>query len=156
MTLDYEAWLKQAQDRLEALYEQRGAIDDEIAALQRGIEGFSPLVRKYAPWSQETVGITESVTQVFKDSPKQMLSPRHVRDCLLSKGIQLTQQNPLATIHQTISRLVARGVIKGYTVDGRMLYYYEGSTGESLTPSTRNRLSGPSGNNPLAGKKINK
>lgn len=127
MTLDYQSWLKQAQDRLEELYEKRAAIDEEIAALQRGIEGFAPLVQESAPWRYEVVGITESVTQVLKESPNTLFRPTDIRDALVDKGVALTQRNPMATIHQTISRLVARGVIDPQELDGRTLYFYNAS-----------------------------
>jgi len=127
MTLDYKSWLKQAQDRLEELYEKRAAIDEEIAALQRGIEGFAPLVNESAPWRYEVVGMTESITQVFKESPNTCFRPTDIRDALVANGVALTQQNPMATIHQTISRLVARKVIESTESDGRTLYYFDAS-----------------------------
>jgi hypothetical protein len=128
MAFDYESWLRQAQDRLESLYQQRAAIDEEIAGLQRGIEGFSPLVKKPAPWEGDTIGITEAVTRVFTDSPNQCFSPTAVRDALLLRAdVKLKQQNPLATIHQIIARLAARGVIKASMHDGRTLYYHQPS-----------------------------
>ena len=34
MTFDYDSWIKQARERLELLYDQKNAIENEIAALQ--------------------------------------------------------------------------------------------------------------------------
>lgn len=125
MTFDYESWLKQAQERLEALYEHRAQLDREIADLQRGIEGFTPLVKKYPPWDHaESRGITDAVVQVFKDNPGQCYGPTDVRDELLERKVKLTQQNPLATIHQILSRLENRGFIKPMNQSGRRLYYH--------------------------------
>ena len=123
MSFDYEGWLKTAKQRLEDLYQQREQIDREIAALQRGIEGFSPLVKKEAPWQGESVGMTEAVMKVFTDNPAQLMTPVQIRDAMLAGGVQLKQENPLANIHQTISRLIARGFVKPYMLDGRTLYH---------------------------------
>ena len=126
MTFEYESWLKQAQDRLEDLNQQRTAIEEEIAALERGIEGFTPLVKRPVSSDGDTIGITEAVTRVFTDTPNKCFSPTQVRDVLAARGdVRLNQQNPLATIHQIIARLAARGVIKASTHDGRALYYHQ-------------------------------
>lgn len=127
MNFDYEAWLQQAQDRLEELYRQRDAIESEIADLQRGIEGFTPLVRKFPPWDRhvaESIGITSAVTKVFSDEPGRCYSATQVRDELLKRGVKLDQKNPLATIHQIISRLEERRTIKAHNFDGRRLHYF--------------------------------
>ena len=150
MRFDYKSWLQQAQGRLEELYRKRAAIDEEIAALQRGIEGFSPLVKEASPWNQDAIGITEAVAGVFKRSPARCYSPTDIRDALVSDGMKLTQQNPLATIHQIISRLDARGVIKPFSKDGRTLHYYpESRTNKEkkadlpLSPERRLKAPGP-------------
>jgi DNA-binding transcriptional MerR regulator len=128
MTFDYEAWLKQAQDRLEFLYQQRSEIDKEIADLQHGIEEFTPLVKKYPPWARVmSQGITAAITQVFEDNPNKCYGPTDIRDELLKRKISLDQKNPLATIHQIISRLEERGFIKPMNNNGRRLYYHESS-----------------------------
>jgi len=125
MTFDYESWLKQAQDQLEALYQKRLEIDREIADLQRGIEAFTPLVKKYPPWdSVASKGITQAIKQVFTDHPNKCFSPTAIRDELIARKAKLEQQNPLATIHQIISRLEDRGFIKPLNSDGRRLHYY--------------------------------
>src|ERR1017187_10030740 len=98
MEFDYESWLKTAKVRLEELYQQREDIDREITALPRGIEGFSPLVKKEVPWRQESVGMTDAVTRVFAENPTQLMTPVQVRDVMRAKGIEMKQENPLANI----------------------------------------------------------
>jgi hypothetical protein len=124
--MNYKAWLDRAQNRLEDLYRQREELNKEIAALQRAIEGCTPLVGRYPPWSREmSVGITKAVTQVFKNSPGTCYGPTQIRDMLVQKGVRLGQQNPLATIHQIISRLEERRIITALNTDGRRTYYYQ-------------------------------
>jgi hypothetical protein len=125
MKFDYEGWLKTAKERLEELYQQREDVDREITALQRGIEGFSPLVKREVPWRQESVGMTEAVTKVFAENPSQLMTPVQVRDVMRATGIELKQENPLANIHQTIARLIARGFVRPYMMDGRTFYRYD-------------------------------
>ena len=125
MRFDYELWLKQAQDRLEELHQRRAAIDEEIAVLQQGIEGFSPLVKKASTWNQDSIGITEALTRVFIRNPARRYGPTDVRDALV------------------ISRLAVRGVIKPITKDGRTLYYYPENAAnqenQSGLPSPKNQ-----------------
>lgn len=145
MTFDYESWLKQAQDQLDVLYQQRAAIDEEIAALQRGIEGFSPLVKKASPWSAwnaDVLGITDAVKLVFTAESHRCFSPTSIRDVLVEKEVKLTQQNPLATIHQIISRLLERGFIKTVNIDGRTLYVLN----HQKKPATRRNARTPKRN----------
>jgi len=111
MTFDYEGWLKTAQDRLEVLYQQKTAIEDEISALEKGIEGFAPLVNQPSLWRGPDVGITEAVTNVLRANPSRLFSAIDVRNELAASGIPLTQQNPLATIYQVLARLVGRGAV---------------------------------------------
>jgi hypothetical protein len=125
MQWNYESWLKQAQDRLEDLLRQQDAIGQEIEHLKRGIEGFTALTKNYAPWEAVTIGITEAVKRVFTDSPNKCLRPTDIRDALLSKrDVKLDQRNPLATIHEIVSRLEERGFIQRLVEDGRARYYY--------------------------------
>ena len=143
MKFDYELWLKQAQDRLEELHQRRAAIDEEIAVLQQGIEGFSPLVKKASSWNQDSIGITKALTRVFMRNPARRYGPTDVRDALVNDGIKLKQRNPLAAIHQVVSRLAVRGVIKPITKDGRTLYYYPENAAnqenQSGLPSPKNQ-----------------
>ncbi|MGO9093916.1 MAG: hypothetical protein ACLQGV_01720 [Bryobacteraceae bacterium] len=122
MTFDYESWIKQAQGRLELLHSQRAAIEDEIANLERGIAGFRPLVKSM--WAGPDAGITASIRNVFKRQPDRIWTPPEIRDELLRIGVNLSQKNPLATIHQILDRLLRSGYIKPLVVDSRTSYLY--------------------------------
>jgi hypothetical protein len=111
MTFDYEAWLKQAQDRLEALYQYKVAIESEISRLEAGIKGFAPLVNQPTLWYGPDVGITDAVSAVLQSQPSRTFTATEIRDELLTRGVSLEQQNPMATIHQVLARLVERGAV---------------------------------------------
>ena len=72
MAFDYEEWLKAAQDRLEALYQQKTTIENEISLLERGIKGFAPLVNQPSLWYGPEAGITEAVRAVLKSDPSRL------------------------------------------------------------------------------------
>jgi hypothetical protein len=111
MNFDYESWLKTAQDRLEFLYQQKVAIENEITQLEAGIKGFAPLVNQPSLWQGPGVGITDAITNVMKSKPSRLFSATEVRDEIVRLGVSLEQKNPMATIHQVLARLVERGAV---------------------------------------------
>ena len=125
MTFDYESWIKAAEERLETLYEQKEQIEEEIGNLEKGIEGFSPLLKRPTRWLGSDTGITEAVTAVLKSEFTRLFTPPEIRDKLLAQGVPLNQKNPLATIHQVLSRLVNREIVKVVTIEpGRNRYQW--------------------------------
>ncbi|HTC95965.1 MAG TPA: hypothetical protein VK699_21160 [Terriglobales bacterium] len=137
MTFDYEAWLKTAQDRLETLYQQKTAIENEISALEHGIKGFAPLVNQPSLWFGPEAGITDAVRAVLKTDPSRIFTATEVRNELVKRGILLRQQNPMATIHQVLARLVSKGTAKIFTYEpGRNCYKW---AGESEEPTDKAR-----------------
>jgi len=148
MTFNYEEWLKGAQDRLETLYQQKTAIENEISLLERGIKGFAPLVNQPTLWYGPESGITEAVRAVLKSDPSRLYSAPEIRTELLNRGVMLTQQNPMATIHQVLSRLVSKKMARIYPLEpGRNHYQWVGTR-----TTRRRRTNGPvkesSGNDP--------
>jgi len=128
MAFDYDSWIKQAKDRLALLYQQREAISEEISSLERGIEGFGPLAK--TAWLGPDAGITESVRQVLSSDPHRLYTPVQIRNSLNLKGVRLTQKNALATIHQVLSRLVAKGVVTVQIERGKNYYRWIGINGQ--------------------------
>lgn len=127
MSFDYDVWIKQAKDRLALLYDQRDAISNEIAALERGIEGFQPLAK--SAWIGPDAGITESIRKVVSSEAHRLFSPIEIRKELLLQGVRLAQKNSMATIHQVLSRLVEKGVVKVQISKGKNLYRWIGEDG---------------------------
>jgi hypothetical protein len=134
MTFDYDSWLDTVRERLETLYQQRAVIDEEIAKLQRGIQGFAPLVGKDV--AEPAAGIAESIRSILREEPHRIYSPTAIRDELLTRGVALKQNNPMAAIHQTLARLVAQGSAKVHLSDGKTGYY-----GTAVEPKPRRRVS---------------
>ncbi len=126
-TFDYESWINQARERLELLYEQKDAISNEIAALERGIEGFLPLTKN--AWIGPSAGITESVRKVLSKTPYRVFAPTEIRDQLLAQGVKLEQKNAMATIHQVLSRLVRSDLVKVDIDNGKNRYRWVGEDG---------------------------
>ncbi|MGO9228168.1 MAG: hypothetical protein ACLQKA_02995 [Bryobacteraceae bacterium] len=140
MNFDYDSWMKQARDRLELLYRQQEAITDEISALERGIEGFKPLTK--TAWLGPNAGITESVRQILSSDPHRLWTSVQIRDGLLFKGVKLTQKNAMATIHQVLSRLVDKDVVKVQVDKGKNHYRWVGLNGQDdvMKPPRKNLL----------------
>jgi hypothetical protein len=126
-SFDYESWINQARERLGLLYEQRDAITNEIAALERGIEGFLPLAK--SAWIGPSAGITESVRKILSTAPSRVFAPTEIRDQLLAQGVKLEQKNSMATIHQVLSRLVKSDLIKVDIDNGKNRYRWIGGDG---------------------------
>src|ERR1700682_2768770 len=128
MTFNYESWIKQAKDRLALLYEQKNALDNEIASLERGIEGFLPLAK--GAWLGPSAGITESIRTLMSSKPNTLFTPVNIRDGLVLKGVALKQKNAMATIHQVLSRLVWKDVVKVTVDKGKNYYRWVGEGGK--------------------------
>jgi hypothetical protein len=122
VTFDYEGWLAKAQARLETLYQQKAAIENEISGLEKGIKGFAPLVNQPSLWRGPDTGITDAVKSVFQKDESRLYSAIDIRNDLLESGVALTQKNPLSTIYQVLSRLAEQGAVLPYDMEGRTLY----------------------------------
>jgi hypothetical protein len=127
MDFNYDVWIKQAKDRLELLYDQRDAISNEIAALERGIEAFQPLAK--AAWIGPDAGITDAIRKIVSSERHRLFSPLEIRRELVVQGVKLTQKNSMATIHQVLARLVEKGVVKVQISKGKNLYRWIGEEG---------------------------
>lgn len=124
MTFDYKGWLKAAQDRLELLYRQKSAIEDEIEKLERGIEGFAPLAELPPAWAGPNAGITQTIRDILKANPARAFLPTEVRDELLNRGVRLEQDNPMATVHQILARIAKEGTAKPLAQGNRTRYQW--------------------------------
>ncbi|PYP83892.1 MAG: hypothetical protein DMG65_23575 [Candidatus Angelobacter sp. Gp1-AA117] len=143
MTFDYEGWLKTAEERLETLYEQKAAIEEEINKLEEGIRGFAPLVKRSNVWFGPEAGLTDAIRAILKLEPSRCYSATAMRDELLNRGTSLTQKNPMAAIHQTLARLVDRGEAKIHTFSpGHNLYQFAEKTDESAEKIKSSRMTG--------------
>jgi hypothetical protein len=72
----------------------------------------APLVNQPALWYGPDAGITGAVRAVLKSDTTRIFTPTEIRDALLKRGVPLTLQNPMASIHQVLSRLVEKGTAR--------------------------------------------
>jgi hypothetical protein len=112
MAFDYKSWLKQAEDRLAYLHQQRYLIDAEIFQLQRGIASFKPLAEDLEAWRGMDVGFTQAVRDIVSVFPTNGVAATAIRDEMVNRGVKLEQANPLAAIHQTLARLMEKEEIE--------------------------------------------
>jgi hypothetical protein len=136
MAFDYQSWIGQAKDRLAQLKQQRAAIDTEISKLERILGEVAPLTEEAMAWAGPDASLTESIRQIFKEDAR-CWSPTAIRDELLNRGVRLGQQNPMATIHQILARLIDKD-IRRVDVAGKIKY----QTMAHL-PSPKGRLTAP-------------
>jgi hypothetical protein len=141
MTFDYDSWLRAVRDRLEVLYREKVAIEDEISKLERGIEGFVPLAPSASAIRWPAKGVTEATRVVLKGDPNGIFSPTQIRDELLGHGVPLRQKNPMATIHQVLARLVQNGEVTVHIFNGKNGYRWIGKEGKDdvMAKSKRRR-----------------
>lgn len=68
MAFSYEKWIQQAKSRLELLYQQRERINTEITMLERGIDGFTPLVK--SQWAGPDASLSGTIRDLFRSAPE--------------------------------------------------------------------------------------
>jgi hypothetical protein len=143
--------LESAHAELEALVEQRNELEKKINAVTKTIDILEPFYHgddlgKY-PRAEELmqllefkdeVGITPAIEQVLRTQPKTELTPIQVRDQLVASGFILSPNNPMASVHQILKRLVARNgqFVSRRDEDGNTLYSFD----PAMPPAVRRGL----------------
>ena len=120
---------------IKALIRQRTAIDQKILGLQTMVKGLD-YMDKGAPskWKLDPVplpsglenlhslGPTDAVRMILRDASRP-LRPRQVRDRLEAFGYdKLPKDNPMATVHGILKRLVVTGDVKDVVEDKKTAY----------------------------------
>jgi hypothetical protein len=133
--MDYQQTLKEAQEKLRLLGAQRDAVDREIEALMRIIEGakiatqdpsfFDPDSQTWVPRKapdSEPAGVTESIRKILRRSTN-ALTPTEIRDALEAMGIQgSSPKNLLIHVHKALGRIGDAGELSQTPRDGKMAY----------------------------------
>jgi hypothetical protein len=122
-----------------ALLQQREALDQKIKALDDAIKiletvyrpvGDDPLATLTNGFTGADIpdlGLTSAVERVLMELPGLPFPPTRVRDTLVSRRFKLSGDNPMASIHQVLKRLVARidGPFVAEEVNGQTVYKYD-------------------------------
>ncbi len=143
MAFDYQAWLTAAEDRLKELKAQRSELDAEIVTLENGLRALAPLVGGNIFSKGVTgAGITETIRKIFTEAPSSAFAATGIRDDLLARGMILSQENPLAVIHQILARLREKGFVEPVEHQGKTYYRLHPQVEEPIGPYTLGRNRG--------------
>lgn len=134
---NYRDSLEAAKTEMETLLgeqaqiEQRlSYIDGRLQALRKTILSLGELLGE--EFEPESVGITEAIRKVLKDSQDDRRSytgPIGVRNTLHKNGFPLSDyKNALAVIHTTLKRLEDQGEVESTTATNGKVYYRWKST----------------------------
>src|SRR5207249_3922350 len=114
--LDIMNPLQSTRAELEKLLRERAKLDRKIDAVRQAIKAFEPVYGDLPPINMRQLrkeirdmGMTAAIEQLLKAHYGTPLTPTTVRDLLVESGFKLVGDNPLASIHQVLKRLVARG-----------------------------------------------
>ena len=127
--MDYKHTLEDAKARFQDLAQQRDAIDREMQALMRIIEGAQIVTSPAEPISispltadSDAEGFTKTVRLVLARS-RAPLIPTEVRDALDMMGVEASSPKVLLIqVHNTLRRLFEREEIEQVPRDGKMAY----------------------------------
>jgi len=143
--LDYQQTLTGAREKLKSLAAQRDAIDREIAAVLRIIEGAQIASQDPSQWNPdspsgvpknpsdaEPVGMTESVRKILRRSSVGLL-PTEIRDALELMGIEgSSPKNLLIHVHKVLGRLLENEEVGQVPRDGKMAYRLDTSVAKMM------------------------
>ena len=134
--VNYEQVEQDAKKRLQELASEREAIDREMQAIARIIEGAhlasqpeEPLIATLTNAERtpepEQLGVTDAVRLVLARAQVPLL-PTEIRDALESMGIEASSPKVLIIhVHNVLRRLFEAGEIKQVPRDGKMGYRTE-------------------------------
>ena len=132
--------LESSQAELEQLLKQRAELDRKIDVVRQAIKIFEPVYAEFPTlgvgnslvWALDEMGhlgITAAIERVLMTHPNSPLPPTVIRDLLVEAKFNLVGDNPLASIHQVLKRLVSRkGPFVVEELDGQTVYKYDASS----------------------------
>jgi hypothetical protein len=126
--------LENVRAALAAELEKRAESDKRIEALRQSIKLLEPIydaeeADPRLPLLSEAIkdlGLTRAIEQILRNCAGKPLPPTSVRNGLREAGFELTGDNPLASIHQVLKRLVARenSPFEAVEFQGQTMYKY--------------------------------
>lgn len=124
LTFDHAKALAYLKQRKWELQTECSRMLAEIASIDQAIGEYEPIAEGgWSGWTTPDAGFTDSIRGIFRKNSSNDFSPVELRDRLLGSGMVLAQRNPMAAIHQILSRLVKSAEIRGVRDrDGKMRY----------------------------------
>jgi hypothetical protein len=129
--------LETARREINELKRQRDAVlvafDARIAAVEQTLEilepVYGPVPDAAIPILDESVGITQAIERVLRKFAGMPLAPTSVRNALFEMGFKVAGNNPMASVHQVLKRLVVRAgsPYVQEQVDGQTQYKFDPS-----------------------------
>ena len=129
--MDYAQTLEEAKNRLQELAAKRDAIDREMQALLRIIEGIQIITQPAEPAtlelntlaaSNEPAGFTEAVRMIIGRSATPLV-PTEIRDALETMGFEgSSPKHLLIHVHSVLRRLFENEEIEQVPRDGKIAY----------------------------------
>lgn len=126
--------LENVRAELAAELQKRAESDRRIEALRQSEKLLEPIYEAkqidprylFQGDAIKDLGLTRAVEQILVRNAGKPLPPTSVRNGLIEAGFELTGDNPLASIHQVLKRLVARGDSRFISVEfqGQVMYKY--------------------------------
>jgi hypothetical protein len=137
MALNYEPWIKAAQERLAAIEQQKKILDAEASALRQSIENFKNLptmpptselsLTAYPPrvnrFADADLGLTGAIRAALIANKGSFMAPTEIRDAIVNRGFNFGDRpNPMANVHQVLHRLVDQDQAETMEKDGKPVY----------------------------------
>jgi hypothetical protein len=133
--------LESAQTELADLLAKKDEIDSKIAAIQQSIRILEPLYGRQFTGARprslvedlstdlRNLGITDAIERVLMSRPGVWMAPTIVRDHLVERGFKIAGDNPMASVHTVLKRLVDRKgpIVSGADSAKNTLYRYDPS-----------------------------
>jgi predicted nucleic acid-binding Zn-ribbon protein len=160
---EYEHAMVAASEEVQELLKERARIDERLSRLKNTIDGLaalltpSPSENSSASWSGamaglmgisfpdiSEAGISDAIRQILADSKLPITAPQ-IRDALTARKVELSQYaNPLAVIHNTLTRLEKQGEVIRHDLPSGTVYSGRKTLGQRLKEYATEQRQDPS------------
>jgi hypothetical protein len=149
--------LESVQAELAIALREQGEIATKVKSLQEAARLLEPIYGRKSTAGLmgglaaladiSDLGLTAAIERILMRNADNWLPPTSVRNGLVEAGFELVGDNPLASIHQVLRRLVARETcFVSEEIQGQTMYKYDSSKAAiQLTPELAQSLSKGSG-----------
>jgi hypothetical protein len=117
--------LKRQRDAVAAVFDAKIAVVEQTVKLLEPV--YAPMSNLTVPLLDDSVGITEAIETALRKYAGKPLAPTAVRDVLSEMKFKINGDNPMASVHQVLKRLIARSSSPYISeqVDGQTMYKFD-------------------------------